>query len=94
MVMKKMELIMSVLQVVLAMIAIICAIYIPIRIMNFQRYTNLSTTYMGFDFAHAIQSVIEFFYKDCECDVDRIPEEYNKRFYSEIVKKSAVPNTP
>ena len=87
--MKKMELIMSVLQVVLAMIAIICAIYIPIRIMNFQRYTNLSTTYMGFDFAHAIQSVIEFFYKDCECDVDRIPEEYNKRFCSDFEKLKA-----
>ena len=27
--------------------------------MNFQRYTNLSSTYMGFDFAHAFQSVIE-----------------------------------
>ena len=57
--------------------------------MNFQRYTNLSSTYMGFDFAHAIQSVIEFFYKDCECDVDRIPEEYNKRFYSDFEKLKA-----
>ena len=80
MVMKKMELIMSVLQVVLAMIAIICAIYIPIRIMDFQRYTNLSTTYMGFDFAHAIQSVIEFFYKDCECDEAR----YNRQEYKKV----------
>ena len=52
--------------------------------MNFQRYTNLSSTYMGFDFSHALQSVIEFFYKDCECDVEKIPEEYSKRFYSDF----------
>ena len=87
--MSKTELILNIVQIVISVVAIIFAIYIPIRIMNFQRYTNLSTTYMGFDFAHAIQSVIEFFYKDCECDVDRIPEEYNKRFYSDFEKLKA-----
>ena len=73
----------------IALITLIMTIRIPIWIMQFQRYTNLASTYMSFDFAHAIQSVIEFFYKDCECDVDRIPEEYNKRFYSDFEKLKA-----
>lgn len=68
----------------LSIATLVCTIIIPIRIMNFQRYTNLSSTYMGFDFSHALQSVIEFFYKDCECDVEKIPEEYSKRFYSDF----------
>ena len=63
--MSKTELILNIVQIVISVVAIIFAIYIPIRIMEFQRYTNLSATYMGFDFAHAFQSVIEFFYKDC-----------------------------
>ena len=45
--MSKMELILNIVQIVISVVAIIFAIYIPIRIMNFQRYTNLSTTYMG-----------------------------------------------
>ena len=68
----------------LSIATLVCTIIIPIRIMNFQRYTNLTSTYMGFDFSHALQSVIEFFYKDCECDVEKIPEEYSKRFYSDF----------
>lgn len=87
--MNKMKLIMDITQIVISVIAIIFAIWIPIRVMNYQRYTNLSATYMSFDFAHAFQSVINFFYSDCECDVDKIPEEYNKRFYSDFQKLKA-----
>ena len=42
----------------LSIATLVCTIIIPIRIMNFQRYTNLTSTYMGFDFSHALQSVI------------------------------------
>ena len=86
MVIVEMNLIMNIIQIVVSVIAIIFAIYIPIQIMQFQRYTNLASTYMSFDFAHAFQSVIEFYFKDCDCDVDKIPEEYNKRFYSDFEK--------
>ena len=87
--MKKIELIMDVIQIIISVIAFIFAVYIPIRIMKFQRYTNLSAIYMSFDFAHSFQSVIEFFYKDCECNVDKIPEEYYQRYYSDIEKLKA-----
>ena len=70
--------------VVIAFITLIVTISIPIQIMKFQRYTGLMSTYMSFDFAHAFQSVITFFYKDCECDVEKIPEEYKKRFNSDF----------
>ena len=69
---------------VLSLIAVILAIYIPISIMNYQQYTNLWNVYMSFDFAHAFQSVIQFFYEDCERDVERIPDEYYKRYLSDI----------
>lgn len=73
--------------VVIAFITLIVTISIPIQIMKFQRYTALMSTYMSFDFAHAFQSVITFFYKDCECDVEKIPEEYKKRFNSDFDEK-------
>ena len=43
-------------------------------------------TYESFEFAHALQCVINFFYKDCDCDVERIPEEYKKRFVADFKK--------
>ena len=72
--------------IIIALVTLIMTIKIPIWIMQFQRYTNLASTYMSFDFAHAFQSVIEFFYKDCDCDVERIPEEYAKRYHSDFQK--------
>ena len=79
-----MEFVKDYLPVVISIFSFVVAIFIPIRIMHYQRYTNLSEIYMSFDFAHAFQSVITFFYKDCKCDVDKIPEEYNKRFHSDL----------
>ena len=61
--------------VIIAFITLIVTISIPVQIMKFQRYTGLMSTYMSFDFAHALQSIIKFFYKDCSSDIERIPEE-------------------
>ena len=66
--------------ILIALITLIVTVSIPIQIMKFQRYTNLMPIYSSFEFGHAFQSVINFFYDDCECDVDRIPEEYYRRF--------------
>ena len=77
--------------VVISFVTLIVTIFIPIQIMKFQRYTGLMSTYMSFEFAHAFQSVISFFYKDCCCDVEKIAEEYKKRFnsdFDEMAKKS------
>lgn len=68
----------------ISIVTLIVTISIPIQIMKFQRYTALMSTYMSFDFAHAFQSVITFFYKDCECNVEKIPEKYKKRFNSDF----------
>lgn len=70
----------------ISLAALIAAIVIPVRIMNYQRYTNLTAMYMSFDVAHAFQSVIEFFYSECDCDVDNISEKYNERFYEDFRK--------
>lgn len=51
--------------VVIAFITLIVTISIPIQIMKFQRYTGLMSVYMSMEFAHALQCVINFFYKDC-----------------------------
>lgn len=75
------------LSVIIAFITLIVTISIPVQIMKFQRYTGLMSTYMSFDFAHALQSVIKFFYKDCSSDIERIPEEYKKRFDSDFTGK-------
>lgn len=59
---------------------LIFAVCIPMRIMKYQQYTNLVGAYMSFEFAHAFQSVIDFFCDDCGSDVERIPEAYRTRF--------------
>ena len=79
----------DIISIVISVATLVFTICIPLQIMKFQRYTNLMTTYESFEFAHAFQCVIDFFYKDCDCDVDRIPEEYNKRFCSDFEKLKA-----
>ena len=74
----------SIATLAVTVIALIVAVFIPTRIMEYQRYTNLIGTYMSLDFAHAFQSVIAFFCDDCEYDVERIPAEYKKRFESDM----------
>ena len=76
--------VINVLSLFVAILTLIVTVYIPMRIMKFQRYTNLIATYMSLDFAHALQSVIDFFCNDCGYDVERIPAEYKKRFDSDM----------
>ena len=66
--------------ILLSVTTLFCTIIIPTRIMKFQRYTSLSSTYMSMEFAHALQCVITFFHHDCECDVEKISKKYRERF--------------
>ena len=66
--------------ILIAFATLLVTISIPIQIMKFQRYLNLMPTYMGFDVANAQKGVIDFFHDDCNCDVERIPVEYKRRF--------------
>lgn len=70
----------------LSIITIIVTIYIPIRIMKFQRYNDLASAYRSIEFGHAQQCVIDFFYRDCNCDVNRIAQKYTERFNSDFEK--------
>lgn len=74
----------DIIQIALALITLVVTINIPIQIMKYQRYQNLVTTYMSFEFAHAVQSLISFFYDECNCDVDQIPSKYMNRFEKDM----------
>lgn len=76
----------GIISIVISVATLVFTICIPLQIMKFQRYTNLMATYESFEFAHAFQCVIDFFYKDCDCDVERIPEEYKKCFVADFKK--------
>lgn len=66
--------------IIISIITLIATILIPIRIMNSQSYSGMYAQYMSFDFGHAYYSVIKFFYETCKCDVEKISEEYYKRY--------------
>lgn len=42
--------------------------------------------YMNSEFGFAFQRIIEFFSNECNCDVEKIPEEYMKRYQSDLDK--------
>lgn len=81
-----MDFVTNIFPIIISFITLLVTIYIPIRIMQYQRYTNLSAMYMDSKFGYAFQSVIEFFHDNCDCDVERIPDEYMKRYYSDFAK--------
>ena len=77
---------LDIISVIIAFITLIVTISIPWQIMKFQRYTNLTAMYMNSEYGYAFQQVIEFFHDACGCDVERIPEEYIKRYNSDFEK--------
>lgn len=78
----------QVLQSISAVLACFLAVYIPEKIKWEQRYSQLLSDYRSYDVAAAIQGIIQFFVNDCGCDVGKIKERYENRFYEEIEYKS------
>lgn len=76
----------DIITLVVSLITLFVTFSIPIQIMKFQRYTGLMSTYMSHEFGHAFQSVINFFYDDCGCDVEKIPSKYKQRYYEDFKK--------
>lgn len=76
----------DILSIVISLITLLVTFSIPIQIMKFQRYTGLMSTYMSHEFGHAFQSVINFFYDECDCDVEKIPAKYKERYYKDFGK--------
>lgn len=74
----------DIIQIFISLVTLGATIYIPEKIKWEQRYSQLLSDYRGYDFAVAVQGVIQFFTKDCKSDVERIKREYKKRFEEEI----------
>lgn len=78
------ENIMTLIQTIFSVLAVILAWYIPEKIKWNQAYSSLSSEYQTYDFAIAVQGITEFFVIDCNSDPSKIKEEYKKRFIKEI----------
>ena len=76
----------SIIQCILAAIACILAWLIPKKIMWEQSYSTLIADYRSYDFAIAVQGIVEFFEVDCGSNVDKIKKEYERRFQEDIRK--------
>lgn len=70
----------------ISLAALIAAIVIPVRIMNYQRYAGMHANYMSFEFAHALQSVISFYDEDCSGDVECIAGCYRDRYFQDMAE--------
>lgn len=58
--------------IIISVIGIGFAIYIPEKIKWEQTYSSLISDYRGYDFATALQGVIQFFANDCNHKVENI----------------------
>ena len=76
--------IIGIIQIVLALAACLIAWFIPKRIMWQQAYSALISDYRSYDFAAAVQGIVEFFAIDCKSDPEKIKDEYKKRFFKDI----------
>ena len=69
---------------ILPFVTLYFAIRIPIKLSWEQQYSSLLDEYRSFDYAIALQGVIQFFVKECGNDVDLIKEKYKERFFKEV----------
>lgn len=61
---------------ILSFLAFIVAIFIPEKIKWEQTYSTLLAEYKSYDFAAAVQGVVDFFTERCNKDVTKIKTEY------------------
>lgn len=66
----------DILSIVFSFLALIVAIFIPEKIKWEQTYSTLLAEYKSYDFAAAVQGVVEFFTERCNKDVTKIKTEY------------------
>lgn len=78
------EEVMTLIQTICSVLAVILAWYIPKKIKWDQFYSNLISECRSYDFAVAVQGVVEFFSVDCSSNVEDIAEKYKERFMKEI----------
>ena len=82
--MDKEKTMIDILQCIFAFAACVLACFIPKKIMWEQSYSTLIADYRSYDFAIAVQGIVEFFAVDCKSNVDKIKEEYERRFVRDM----------
>ena len=76
----KVSMILSIIQIIIGILALIVAFWIPKKIEWEQRYSQLLSDYRSHDFGEAIFEIGRFFHEVCNNDVSNIEAEYIKRF--------------
>ncbi len=76
--------VLAIVQIIISVVACCLAVYIPEKIKWEQRYSQLLSDYRGYDVAAAVQGLVQFFVKDCKCDVGNIAKEYERHFDKEV----------
>jgi len=69
---------------IVAIITLIVAIYIPRKIKIDQQFSSLIEQYRSPEIGYAIHSIFHFFVIDCEQNPDNIKKKYVERFNEEI----------
>ena len=75
----------DIISVILSILSLIFTIYISKKISWEQFYSSLMTEYRSIEFGRAMQNVIHFYTETCGSDVNRIQEEYEKKFKEEVL---------
>lgn len=83
---KEIESLITFLSLIVTIIGLVIAWIIPERIMWRQALIDLNNIYLSYDFAVAVQGIVEFFKEDCNSDVDKIAYAYKKRFIKDFGK--------
>ena len=78
------ENILTYIQIFCSIVSLIVACYIPEKIKWEQMYSSLISEYRSYDFAIAVQGLIEFFVLDCDANTSKIKGKYKERFIKEI----------
>lgn len=82
--MTEIQTVCSILAIFIACLTLVVTWIIPKKIAWNQMYSNLISEYRSYDFAIAVQGIIEFFAIDCKSDASKIKEKYKERFLREI----------
>lgn len=90
--MTKMEMGFEIAGCIIAFITLCVTIYIPEKIKWEQRYAQLMSDYRSYDFAAAVQGVVDFFVKDCGSNIEKIKTAYEDRFTAEVDNENIKPS--
>ncbi len=76
----------SLIQIIIGIIAIVLAVYIPKKLSWEQMYGQLLNEYLSYDFAAAVQGIAFFFHEDCDCDFKKIKKKYVEKFNAQFAR--------